>query len=239
MLPLLLAYEVAATGGRRNVAEVVASLPLAPIGQGLAVARRTVLAVLAIAATSSLYRSGVGRDNRGLVPRLWRILLEGALAAIVLGPALLLFLRLLGARPEDLGLGRPADAPALAQVAFLAGGAAWEEIVFRIGLQSSSFLLASSVLGFLLESPRFVRAGAEALSLLATSVVFAAAHLAVFTRVLGPGGESFVPAVFTWRLAAGILLGALYRWRGPGVAAWTHALFDAGLAIGAGPDVFL
>jgi hypothetical protein len=61
----------------------------------------------------------------------------------------------------------------------------------------------------------------------------------VFVQVLGRGGEPFRAAVFTWRLFAGILLGTLFRWRGPGVAAWSHALFDLFLSTGAGPDVFL
>ncbi len=83
------------------------------------------------------------------------------------------------------------------------------------------------------------RAGADGLAIAASATVFAASHLGVFTQVLGPGGEPFRAGVFTWRLLAGILLGTLFRWRGPGVAAWAHALFDLFLSIGAGPDVFL
>ena len=36
-----------------------------------------------------------------------------------------------------------------------------------------------------------------------------------------------------------ILLGLLFRWRGVGVTAWTHGLFNLALLLGAGPDVFL
>ena len=53
------------------------------------------------------------------------------------------------------------------------------------------------------------------------------------------GGEVFSAPVFTWRLAAGILLGLLFRWRGIGAAAWAHGIFNLALSIGAGPDVFL
>jgi hypothetical protein len=241
MLPLLLAYEYGSRAGLRNVGEIVVTLPLASLGRTAHTARLVTLAILAVAAIYSLLRSGLGSDGPGLLPRLWRILLEGAASALLLGPALLCLLELFGAHPspEDLGLNRGGEAPRLETAAFLAGGAAWEEIVFRIGVQSLTFLLASHLLGFLTEGPRLARTGAEVLSIAASAAVFAASHLAVFTQILGPGGEAFESAVFTWRLLAGILLGALFRWRGPGVAAWTHAFFDLFLAIGVGPDVFL
>lgn len=245
MLPLLLAYEGAARRGRRNVGEVLLTLPLAPLGSSAPNARVLLVLGLAVAAVVVLFRSGLGRDGPGLVPRLLRILLEGSVAALALGPALLLLLGLVGAHPDagELGLSRPAggEGGALApeRAAFLAGGAAWEEIAFRIGVQSLCFLLASHLLRFLTENPRLGRAGADVISIAVSAAVFAGSHLAVFVQVLGPGGEPFRAAVFTWRLFAGILLGALFRWRGPGVAAWSHALFDLFLSVGAGPDVFL
>jgi hypothetical protein len=239
MLPLLLAYECVPRQGQRNVGEVLFSLPLAPFGRWTDAARVCVLAALACAAVIGLFRSGLGRDGPGLLPRIMRVVLEGAGAALLLGPALLLALDFLGVppRPGELAFPHTGDAPPLAVAAFLAGGAAWEEIVFRIGVQSLVFLAARHALAFLTASTRVARASADVLSIAAGAAVFAASHLGVFTQVLGPGGERFVPAVFTWRLLAGMLLGALFRWRGPGVAAWAHALFDLFLAIGASPGV--
>jgi hypothetical protein len=241
MLPLLLAYECASREGLRNVGEVLLSLPLAPLGPWAAHGRVVLLLGLAVAAILGLFRSGLGRDGPGLIPLLMRIVLEGTVAALLLGPTLLLLLSLVGGHQAaaQLGFPRRGEAPPLERAAFLAGGAAWEEIAFRIGVQSLVFLLASRPLRFLTESPRIARAGAEALSIAASATVFAASHLAVLTQLFGPVGEPFRAAVFTWRLFAGILLGALFRWRGPGVAAWSHALFDLFLSIGAGPDVFL
>jgi hypothetical protein len=236
MLPLLLAYEISAGGPARNLAEVVLSLPLAPLGTGQRAARVSLLALSAVAALRSIFHRRLG-----LLPRLWRILLEGGIAALLLGPALLVLMSVLGANSgaEHFGHGRAGPGLPLELAAFLAGGAAWEEMLFRIGVQSAVFLLASHLLAFLTGSLPLARAGAEILSIGAAGLVFAASHLAVFTQVLGPGGEVFDAAVFTWRLLAGILLGALFRWRGPGVAAWAHALFDLFLAIGARPEVFL
>ena len=76
------------------------------------------------------------------------------------------------------------------------------------------------------------------LSLLGSSLAFAAFHLEACVAWLGVGGDPFEPAIFTYRVLAGMLLGLLFRWRGPGVAAWAHGLFNLGLLLGAGPDVF-
>lgn len=245
LLPLLLAYEWGCEGRYRSVAEILASLPLAPLGKALPLARLMVLLALGVAAAHRVQvsaRQGPAlRKGAALLPRLWRIVLEGALAAICLGPALLLVLRLGGAAPraEELGLEPGRAAPALRTAAFLAGGAAWEEIVFRLGVLSLVYLAASKSIGFLTEDARIGRAGSEVVSIVASATAFACAHLSAFTRVLGPGGGSFDPVVFTWRLVAGILLAVLFRWRGFGVAAWSHALFDLYLALGGGPGVFL
>jgi hypothetical protein len=48
-------------------------------------------------------------------------------------------------------------------------------------------------------------------------------------------GEPFDSSTFTWRFLGGCLLGALQRWRGLGVVAWTHALFNLAMLLGAGP----
>jgi len=244
MLPLLAAYEAAAGGSYRSVAEILATLPLSPLGPAARGARIALLLVLAVAAPVQLFRQGRrARDpgHPGLFPVVGRILIEGALAALLLGPLLLLLLWALDVDLASIraGLASSVSSTPLERAAFLAGSAAWEEIVFRIGLQSLLWLLAAELLRFLTASAALVRGLAEVLSIALASVLFAAAHLAVFTQVLGPGGEPVDAAVFTWRLLAGILFGALFRWRGPGVAAWAHALFDLGLSIGAGPHVFL
>jgi membrane protease YdiL (CAAX protease family) len=159
----------------------------------------------------------------------------------VLGPVLLVLLHPFGGLDALRGLRPPsaAEAPGLARAALLAGGAAYEELVFRMGLQGLLYLALRPTLAFWLGAERGARVGAEVLAVLLAAVVFAAAHLAVFTQVFGPGGEPFHAGVFPWRVLAGILLAVLFRWRGPGVAAWTHASFNFATSIGAGPEVFL
>jgi hypothetical protein len=242
MLPLLLAYEATAGPQSRSVAEIVATLPLALLGPAERAARILLLAGLAAAATWHLLRrSEEDGSHPGILPLVWRIGREGALAALALGPLLLGLLWVFEVDVASLraGLSRAVAATPLERAAYLAGAAAWEEILFRIGIQVFLGFLAAHLLAFWMPSSALTRTLGGAAAILGASVLFAASHLAVFTQVLGPGGESFDPGIFTWRLLAGILFGALFRWRGPGVAAWAHALFDLALSIGAGPDVFL
>ncbi|MBI5362786.1 MAG: CPBP family intramembrane metalloprotease [Planctomycetes bacterium] len=160
---------------------------------------------------------------------------------MLLGPVLLGLLSFAGGLDALRGVHMPTapDGPGLARAAVLAGGAAWEELVFRLGLQGLFVLLLLPVFPWWFGLSGAARWVAEGGAVLASALVFAAAHLAVFTSVFGPGGESFHAGVFPWRVLAGILLALLFRFRGPGVAAWTHAFFNLALAIGAGPEVFL
>jgi hypothetical protein len=237
MLPLFAAYEagVAASGGARNLAEVVVALPVETFVEPVTLARRLGLAVAAAVAAWTVFHAELG-----LAPRVFRTALEGLLAAVVLGPLLLVLLAFAGGLDALRDVQMPlAPGPDLGRAALLAGGAAWEELVFRMGLQSLFFVALRPLLAYWIASDTAARWGAEVGSVAASALVFAAAHLAVFTQVLGPGGEPWHPGVFPWRVAAGILLSALFRWRGPGVAAWAHAFFNLALSIGAGPQVFL
>ncbi|MBK7877915.1 MAG: CPBP family intramembrane metalloprotease [Planctomycetes bacterium] len=239
MLPLFVAYEaaLAPTGASaRNLGEVIVSLPFSVLGAHAEFARRVVLGLCAFAAAWACFHAELG-----LGPRVLRIALEGLVAAVLLGPALLVLLSLAGGLDALRGVQLPTapDGPGLARAALLAGGAAWEEVVFRLGLQSLLFLVLRRVIVFWIGADGPARWVAEAGAVLLSSLVFAAAHLAVFTQVFGPGGEPFHAGVFPWRVLAGILLALLFRFRGPGVAAWTHAFFNLVLSIGAGPGVFL
>lgn len=242
MLPLLAAYELAARRlGVRNAAEIVLGLPLAWLGAQADAALWIALALCAVCAAWRTFASSLG-----LVPRIARIVLEGAVAAALLGPLLVFLLWLIGAQPPRLE--PSATVPGLALAGVVCGGAAFEEIVFRVGVQSLVYLLAFRALRPIAVGVVGVVAGAgerptrvlsEALAIVAAGIVFAAAHLWAVTGALGPGGEAFDAHVFTWRAIAGMLLSTLFRWRGPGVAAWAHAFFNLALLVGAGPDAFL
>jgi len=239
MLPLFALYEFgwrASGGATRNLAEVVLCLPLAPLGDALHVARPLALVALAALAAWRVFHAELG-----LGPRLFRIALEGLACALLLGPLLIGVLALCGGLDalRDVALPQAPAAPGLAQVALLAGGGSYEELLFRLGLQSLLYFLFVRALRFWMPDGPLLRGVSEVATVALAALAFAAAHLAVFTQVLGPGGEPWHAGVFHWRVLAGILLALVFRWRGPGVAAWAHAWFNAALAIGVGPEVFL
>jgi membrane protease YdiL (CAAX protease family) len=57
-------------------------------------------------------------------------------------------------------------------------------------------------------------------ALVISSLAFSLAHH------IGPAGEPFAFAAFTYRVLAGAFFGLVYQIRGFAVAAWTHALYD-------------
>ena len=238
MLPLFLMYELALGAGEvgvRSTSELVFSLPLSLLGRAADPARWVLLAVAGVWALVHCLRRDLA-----LGPRLARIVAEGALGALLLGPILIVGMHLLEDRLPPFGLrGAPEQAPELHVGAFVCGAAAYEELLFRVGLYSLLYVVTRRVAEFLGLGRVVSPAAAEVVGLLVSSCLFAAWHLASFVSWLGTGGEPFDLAVFTWRTLAGILLGLVFRLRGPGVAAWTHGLFNLALLLGAGPEVFL
>ncbi|MEM9382760.1 MAG: hypothetical protein AAGB93_22595, partial [Planctomycetota bacterium] len=241
MMPLLVAYEISigsgAIAGARSVAEAILTTPLQPLGEPtIANVRRSALVVAAALAFVAYAHARRGEERSGLGPRLVRVWLEGVVGAVVLGPVLLAASRAAEPYVGAMVVGaQSGPAPTLARAGFVMGGAAYEEIVFRFGGVSVAWLASRSLLGWFGVGPRTRFWGSIGLSMLGSALLFAAFHLGALTGWLGPGGESFDAAVFTWRTTAGILLAALFFWRGLGVAAWTHAAFNLSILIGAGP----
>ncbi len=239
--PLFLFYELgqlstAAHG--RNVAELVLGQVLRPLGAYEDVARWLILAAAALFAWGHLREE----SPRTLARTGLRIVLEGLAAAFLMGPILLLGMDLLdvSALQIQAPLSRtlesgPQASPTLVSAARLTGGAVWEEVFFRVGCYGLIFLFVARVLQFFGVARNPSRWMAEALSLSGSSVFFAAFHLDLFTRWLGAGGELYDPLVFLWRLLAGALLALIVRWRGLGVGAWAHAIFNLALVLGAIP----
>ena len=97
------------------------------------------------------------------------------------------------------------------------GAGIYEELLFRVLIVGGLMLLFSR-----LEWRRSVSIGvAVGLS----SLIFSTFHY------VGPYGDQLTLASFTFRVVAGLLLSGLYVWRGFGITAWTHAVYDVGLAL--------
>jgi len=238
MAPLLCAYEwglFQSAHAPRNTGERLLLFAFEPLGDGERFAR-WILVALSLCAAAAVTRA------RGVSVRagVSRVVLEGVAYAVLLGPALVGLLALGSHWLPKLDVAwKPIGPPPLAAAALLFGGAAWEELCFRVGGYGITYLLARTALGAIGMGERGSAWAAEAVGLAASSAIFAAAHLRRFTGWLGPGGAEFDPALFTWLALAGILLGLLFRWRGPGVAAWAHGLFNVALLAGVDPDVLL
>jgi hypothetical protein len=243
-LPLFLAYELglasAGRAARHNVAELLLGRGLEPLGSRVAAVRMALLALAQVLAFLVVRARGVelGRN-------LLRVFAEGLAAALLLGPLLVLLQALLSVEPIELApvAAPPTLVPPLERIACLAGAGAWEELLFRAGVFSIVWLGVFRSVALFSSSAGSASRGrgrrtADAIAASISAFAFASAHLTVVTRAFGLGGEPFVGAVFLWRALAGLALGVLFRWRGFGVAAWAHALYNLAQALGASPAVF-
>lgn len=237
-VPLALVYEwsVARHGGLvRNSAERLLSLPLAPLGSAAELIRPLFLLLFTLAALVVARRIALATD-RPLAALVLRQPAEGFVGALLLGPALIVSQRVFDSTSSPLGHAASAGlAPSLETGALVAGGAFHEELVFRVGVFALAFLAWRTLIGFFGSPTRASSLVAEALAIVTSAGLFAAFHLDALSHWVGVHGESFDRSTFVWRFLGGCLLGALVRWRGFGVVAWTHAFFNLALLLGAGP----
>ena len=237
MLPMFLCYEFGLRelgGTRHNAAEVLLGLWLAPFDAWADGIRWGLLAGFGIIA---LYLCRKHRIRvRETLARIW---LEGLVGALTLGPLLVGMTALATRWTERLDVSWDSSraTPSLATAGVLFGGAVYEELVFRVGLYGLFYWTFVRVARSLQWNESLGRWFGEACALLGSALFFAAFHFSRFTHWLWTGGTDFSTPLFLWLSCAGLLLGLLYRWRGPGVAAWAHGLFNLGLLVGIDPDV--
>lgn len=98
------------------------------------------------------------------------------------------------------------------QLALSIGAGVYEELLFRVLLVGGLYLL-------------FRHAFTEPVAAYLLAAVLGAAVFS-FVHYIGPFGDPFTLASFTFRFLFGLALNGLFLWRGFGVAAWTHALYD-------------
>jgi hypothetical protein len=122
--------------------------------------------------------------------------------------------------------GVPADMPwtvagrgaVVAKALGFVGAGVYEEMLFRLLLLPPVLLLVAR-----LAARPAVGVGS---AVLLTSLLFAAAHY------VGPHGEPFEAFSFAFRLSAGAFFALVFVYRGFGVAAGAHALYDIFVGIG-------
>lgn len=235
-LPLFLAYELGqSAGAERAPAERVVAHALSLFEGRMQWLRVTLLLVLACFALLRATRErgpgapqGGGAEQPALARKLIGLVAEGVLAGFLLGP--LLFGLQSWLTGESFSAAPPAPR-SLAACLRLMGAAPWEELLFRVGVYGCLFLALRRTSAFLGLASQGTRLLAELGALLGSALLFAWFHLDSALALLGSSGEPYQGGVFLWRVSAGILLGALFRWRGLGVAAWAHAVFNLGIAL--------
>jgi hypothetical protein len=103
------------------------------------------------------------------------------------------------------------------RLALSIGAGVYEELVFRVLLVGGLFALLRRLLGNTLT--------AYGVAAVLGAALFSAVHY------VGTFGDVFTPASFTFRFLFGLALNGLFLWRGFGIAAWTHALYDVMLVV--------
>lgn len=100
----------------------------------------------------------------------------------------------------------------LQKLALSLGAGLYEELFFRV-------ILVSALLWI------FKRLFTKQFFAYALAMVLAAA-LFSFVHYIGELGDPFTVGSFLFRFLFGLALNAIYIWRGFGMAAWTHAIYD-------------
>lgn len=137
------------------------------------------------------------------------IALEGALYAFLM--------RFIGAYVVgSLRLGPPGGSGLFTSVVMSLGAGFYEEIAFRVGLFGVGAFALKKVLG---KGTRTV----------ALTAVWAVIGACVFSgwHYVGPMSDPFKLDSFVFRAVCGLVLTAIYQFRGFAPAVWTHALYDA------------
>ena len=100
----------------------------------------------------------------------------------------------------------------LQQLALSLGAGLYEELFFRVILVSMLLFLFKYLF-----SKKWM---AVAAAVLLAAFIFSAVHY------VGALGDPFTMGSFLFRFLFGLALNGIYIWRGFGMAAWTHALYD-------------
>jgi len=223
-LPLLLCYEgLAATFGSvgdqgvRNAADVLLKTPFLMFSgaRGTAYFFATVIAI-AVFFVGRDIRKSKERPRVGVFGLMFG---ESVLLAVLLGLVVsVATAELLGSLMRfSVQAGTIATLAPGTRLMLALGAGLYEELLFRV-------LLVGGIAAGL----RWLLGGTWLPGIIATAVgalIFSAFHY------VGPYGDKWQLASFTYRALAGVAFSALYLLRGFGITAWTHALYDVGVMV--------
>jgi len=208
IMPLVLLYQfgVVYSGSPvGNMAYVWITGPLSVLGTHATTAVNLVVLAAAIFALCEVQRHG--SLSLGF---LGMMVLESLLYALVMFSGVIVAARFVcGTIQAYLALGGVSERLLLLSL----GAGVYEELLFRLVLLGGGAWVMHEMFGF-------SKFWAAALALVASSMLFSAAHH------VGSLGEEVNGFVFVFRVLCGLVLGVVYLARGLGIAAWTHALYN-------------
>ncbi len=222
--PLLLLYELlafllsqSAFAGVRNGADVLLKTFFVALGgrEGLAIFTLLLLGFGGWLVWRDTRRSPGKLDARYFGGMLAESLVYAALLGGVVSSLTSMLLR--GPLMVVAQGGGVTELPLGTQLVVSLGAGLYEELLFRVLLVVGISALCLR-LGW--KKPQAVAA-----AVVGSAIIFSGFHY------VGPLGDTFTVASFTFRAVAGLMLSGLYVTRGFGVVAWTHALYDVGLAM--------
>jgi membrane protease YdiL (CAAX protease family) len=143
------------------------------------------------------------------------MILESIFYAIVLAMLISGFIGLIFNMAPGEGI---AGLTKLQQFALSLGAGLYEELVFRVILVSALLLLFKWL--------NFGGGWKHAAAMITAALLFSAMHY------IGPFGDNFTVQSFLFRFLFGLALNGLLIYRGFGIAAWTHSLYDVIVVVG-------
>ncbi|HEX6983308.1 MAG TPA: CPBP family intramembrane glutamic endopeptidase [Balneolaceae bacterium] len=210
-LPLLLLYEIlifvsqpAAEQVVRISVDIWIKTLFSYIGQDVL---SITLIFIALLGVFVLYRER-NRLSSLRIGYFFTMLLEAAVYAFVL--ALLISATVAGLL--QMQISPVENMSLLQQMALSLGAGLYEELFFRV-------ILVSALL-FIFKKLFAKKYMAYAFAMVLAAVLFSLAHY------IGELGDPFTLGSFLFRFLFGLALNAIYIWRGFGMAAWTHAIYD-------------
>ena len=219
-IPLLLLYELLAAllstpsgAGMRNGADV---LLRSAIYAGAGRYGPLVFGVALIGTSIWIVGRDLRRSGGPLRPRIFAAMFaESLVLALAFGVVIgTVTAKLLTPFATGLAAGSvQSDAGVATRLMLSLGAGLYEELLFRVLLVSGLLLLAQRVLGW-------SRGIATAFAVGLGALIFSAFHY------VGPYGDPLRLDSFVFRAIAGVAFSALYVFRGFGITAWTHALYD-------------
>ena len=207
VLPLLVFYEMGILlygSDTKSTADVIIKKPFEVFGDNAALAFNSLIIVIAFC--SIFY---IEKKNRFSCVIFIPMFLESLAYAFFLGYVILFFVH--GYLPFDITNSYVQSF--LKSIIISLGAGVYEEILFR--------LLLLSVLYFVFVKVLKINAIIGSLSsILICASIFSIMHY------IGTAADTFTMSSFLFRLTAGIVLSAIFIFRGLGIAVYTHAIYD-------------